>query len=510
VAILPFLIAGFLLINPIVEWGFRRFDIQTEKLQFWVMVTSGTAWSIALVYFLLSPTSTSSEAQLGDNGLLPRLEFSHDWISAALILIAVGLIFAAVLKQQERPVSNAWLAGLGGACVIGLETNSAYSLGLIWTMVEGLLFYSSYRNQKFTSTPQQFLPIVLLRLSAPASLILYSLTLNEPNISVFSAGAGTGAGLILISAGLLGFWGWFLLPPDKANNQDGSFPGTSENWIPAMLGVLIILRGGILLDPGSVQLYIPLILAIALVLTVLLGLVLGQSPRLWFLCCSLLISVSAIISGVENALSLGMAMILPGLQLWWISKQPKIPLLPLIFGILGLLPVPFLPSWTGVSTFSAGLPGILVGVSYGMLLGSILIALLKNWQSSADTFSTHPLLGIIGAAAILLSQAVVSLRLDLIDSSRDIFGRSVLIWISFLGFIPILILGNQLPLKKTRRFVDIGSRFRDGVEKFLTTSFHFLDRLVEFISQIFEGQGGLIWTLLIGLLLISLIRLRGG
>ena len=142
--IVPFLIAGFLLINPLLEWGFRRFNMQTEKLQFWVMVTSGTAWLLALVYFLLIPESQPSQAPLGSAGLLPRLEFSFDWISAALILTTVGLIFAAVLKRQETPLSNAWLAGLGGACVIGLETNSAYSLGLIWTIVEGFHFYYSY------------------------------------------------------------------------------------------------------------------------------------------------------------------------------------------------------------------------------------------------------------------------------------------------------------------------------------------------------------------------------
>jgi hypothetical protein len=484
--------------------------MQTEKLQFWVMVTSGTAWLLALVYFLLIPESQPSQAPLGSAGLLPRLEFSFDWISAALILTTVGLIFAAILKRQETPLSNAWLAGLGGACVIGLETNSAYSLGLIWTIVEGFHFYYSYRDQRTPTNPRKFLPVILLRLLAPASLILYSLTLNEPGISVFIPELGTGAGLFLIGAGLLGFLGWFLLPPGIEDARSGSFLGADEKWIPAMLGLLIIFRGGTLLESGTVQVYIPLVLSCALLLVVLTGLLLGRSSRLWFLSCSLLISVSAILTGAEIAMGLGLAMILPGLHLWKLSRQPKIPIVPMILAIIGFLPVPFLPAWTGVSAFSTGVSGALLGISFGMLLGSILITVLKRWQSSRDDLTAHPLLGIIGAAAILLSQAVISLRLDLIDSSRDILTKPVMIWISFLGFIPILILGNQFPLNRSSRVLDVVSRLRGGVEKLLTASIHFLDRLVDFISRIFEGQGGLIWTLLIGLLLISLLSLGGG
>jgi len=58
VKLIPFLIAVFLFVNPLLEWVLRKLEIQTEKLQFWVMVSSGTAWVLALVNLLLDPKNS--------------------------------------------------------------------------------------------------------------------------------------------------------------------------------------------------------------------------------------------------------------------------------------------------------------------------------------------------------------------------------------------------------------------------------------------------------------------
>ena len=508
--LIPFLIAVFLLINPLLERVFQKFDIQTEKLQFWVMLTSGTAWVIGLVYFLLDPESSLDNIPAEGSNLLPRLAFSLDWISGALVLSAVGLIFITVLTREESPQDNAWLAGLGGACVIGLESNSAYTMGLMWTIIEGFHFYFLFRDRQIAFNPRVYLPSALLRLSAPAALVLLSLTQNETGGTGLLPDLGTQSGFVLIAVGLLGFLGWFLSFQGREDNQSGFFSGAIENWIPGLLGILLILRGSVILDTGTSQGLIPLILSISLLVTALVGTLLDLTPGLWFLSSGLLVTVSAIISGAESALIWCVVMMLPGIRMWIGSRQPKKSLIPLVLATLGLLPLPFLPSWAGVLAFSEDIPGIILGLSYGILLGNALIAVLKNWGSSKSDSEPFPLLGVIGAVAVLASQVLISLRLGLIDASRDLLGKSITIWISFLGLVPVLILANHLPFKRGERIRSAMPGLKERFGKITLTVVYILDRMVSFFSRIFEGQAGLIWALLIGLLFITLISVRGG
>lgn len=506
--LIPFLIAAFLLINPLLEWVFRRFEIQVEKLQFWVMLTSGTAWVIGLVYQFLIPESGMSDPAFEATDLIPKLAFSLDWISGALVLAAVSFIFITVLTREGKPQSNAWLAGLGGACVIGLESNSAYTLALTWTIIEGFHFYFSYRDRQIASNPRKYLPVVFLRLSAPSALILLTLTQNDPESAELLSNL-PGSGLILIVIGLIGFLGWFLSSRETEEDRLDYIPGRSENWIPALLGILLILRGAGAVETGTIQLLPSLVLSITLLLAVLAGVLFDRVPEIWFLTCGLLVSTAAISSGTSIALSWCLIMILPGLQLWKQSPHPTTAIIPLILATLGLLPLPFLPAWPAVFAFNSGVPGIIMGISYGILLGSVLIKVLKNWGSTGRDSGSFDLMGMIGAVAILVSQLVISIKLDLINLGQDLFNKPITIWISILGLVPILILGNQLPLKTPKRFYSAVSRMKEKGGKIIPGYLHFMDGLVGLISSILEGQAGLIWALIISLLLITLISIRG-
>jgi hypothetical protein len=193
-----------------------------------------------------------------------------------------------------------------------------------------------------------------------------------------------------------------------------------------------------------------------------------------------------------------------------VNRQPEPSLLFLVLASIGLLPVPFLPAWVGVSLFGTGGVGMVVGLGYGIMLGSVLVKALKEWQLSRKENTTFSVLGMIGLSAIMISQIVISLRLGLIPDSQDAFSTPVMVWISLLGFIPVLILGNQLPIWSGTKLTASGLKVSQWVENRLVGVVRFFDRLVEFISDVFEGQGGLIWALLIGLLLISLIGWGGG
>lgn len=502
--LVPFLIAAFLLINPLLDWIFQKLQRQTEKLQFWVMLTSGTAWILGLVFYFLKPDFRLDPVWKAGAELLPGLAFSWDWISAGLILSVAGLVFVYTLTRGDEPSSNAWLAGVGGVCVIGLGANSPYTLGLIWTILEGFHFFSS-RDSRVDSRPREYLPALLLRITTPGVLILLSLIRVGAGSSSSISDLGPNSGMVLILAGLIGFSGWFLQPQNQ--EQPDMVP---ERWVPAALGLMLIIRGGEVASVGSPQLAFPLFLSLLLVMIVLIGLLVDQLESTWYLASGLLAGISGFISGPETALSWVAVMMLPGLQIWRWRNHPRASLIPLILAGIGVLPIPFFPTWAGVSASGKGIPGYLLGLSYGLLLGGGLISVLSRWGSDQEIDDYSPLLGIIGAGAILVSQVVIAFRLDLISASRNLLAKPAGIWISLLGLVPVLLLGNHLPLKKGESWAALGAGLKKRLGNILVGIVHFLDRLVGLISRLFEGQAGLVWALLIGLLIITLISLRGG
>jgi hypothetical protein len=105
---------------------------------------------------------------------------------------------------------------------------------------------------------------------------------------------------------------------------------------------------------------------------------------------------------------------------------------------------------------------------------------------------------------------LIALLLQLVVISRGLLTRPLGIWLPAAVLVLVLVLGNWIPLQKGDFFegylTGIFNRFRKFFSRFL----RLVERLFHFLTSLLEGDGGLIWTLLLGLLLITLISLRGG
>ncbi len=508
--ILPFLSAGFLLINPVLLAIFKRFEIQLEKLQFWVMVSSGSAWIFASSLLFLNPQSHLNPIWNAGEALLPSLAFSVDRFSAALALSVCGVLFYLVLSRQESPQENALLSGLTGVSVLGIFADSAYTLALFWTVLE--LFHFSLAvfqpERERISTNSLLGP--LFRLAAPGILIWITLIGSGTGGTSFLTDWSAPAAYPLLAAGFLGFISWF---PGKSSFEPGNGePSRSalQTWIPAALGLMLMIRAGDLLgDAGGFSL-VSVVISFLLVLTAAGGALLDTADRWWFVGCGLLVAGSAALADPVSALSWGMVFMLSGCLLWSEGHQAQSTYLLLGLGGLGILPLPFLPAWAGMGVFQPGLAGILLATGCGLFLGALVIAGLKSLASVGKSEESLSPLIMIGSGILLLSQVLIAFRLELLEMSRGLLSRPVVIWLTPLLIVLSLIAGNWVPLPGKELIVKRLTRIVEGLRQILFAIIQLVRWVVRFLIGLLEGDGGLIWALLFGFLILTLISLRGG
>ncbi|MCK5793154.1 MAG: hypothetical protein KAH12_00490, partial [Anaerolineales bacterium] len=74
-----------------------------------MMLTTGIAWLISLVFFFLTPEYHLNPIWDAGEKLLPSLAFSLDWISSSYFLVVTTLIFFGVLIEGNSSQTSAWI-----------------------------------------------------------------------------------------------------------------------------------------------------------------------------------------------------------------------------------------------------------------------------------------------------------------------------------------------------------------------------------------------------------------
>lgn len=510
VNILPFICAAFLLINPALLAVFKRFEIQLEKLQFWIMVSTGTAWIFSAVLLFLNPQSHLNPVWNAGEILLPNLAFSLDWTSAALALSVCSALFHEVLTRQEMPRDNALLSGLAGAAVLGIFADSAYSLALFWTAAELFYFSLAIPGSGQGRISNEYLAGVLVRLSAPVILILTSLIGLGSESSPFLSEWEQNAAYPLLAAGLIGFIGWFLGGMRFQGGKGESPRSLFQAWLPASLGLALLVRSGILLAGEAGLTALAIVIGILLILAAAGSLLLDKAVDWWFIGCGLLVSGGAALAQPVGALSWGIAFMLPGSLLLSESGKTSPSILILGLGGLGFLPLPYLPAWSGSTVFQAGLPGILLAAGAGTFLGGVIIAVLKTIPRIKEGKAELTPLMIIGPGILVLGQGLTAFQLGLLDASRGLLSKPVGVWLVPLLGVLVLIVGNWVPLRSKDLITKRLDLAADWLRPILGKLYRLIRTLADLLADLLEGDGGLIWALLFGFLLITLISMGRG
>jgi hypothetical protein len=219
---------------------------------------------------------------------------------------------------------------------------------------------------------------------------------------------------------------------------------------------------------------------------------------------------SSIQGSSVGCLGWGMVFLLPVSTLFFpIRDRPRL-LLALVFSALGMLTLPYLPAWIGRDLFGKGTDGVVFSIGAGLILGGVFHGAISRYRESTPSEGSIPLLFVISPIIILLTQIIQTFPYLSAEFDSDLFFQPILAWILIPFIILVVLFRSKIQELRTAYPVERTGKTLDFIPDVIYGIVDFGDRLVSFITRLFEGEGGLIWALLIGFLIITLITIQGG
>jgi hypothetical protein len=117
---------------------------------------------------------------------------------------------------------------------------------------------------------------------------------------------------------------------------------------------------------------------------------------------------------------------------------------------------------------------------------------------------------IIGAANLFLTQIIIGFSTGLFYDSVHLRAFPISSWIPGGIMVLFIMIGYRLPELSISFLEKTPNRLELTFKGALATATGIMDQIISILAGLFEGEGGLIWALLIAFLIISLISLGGG
>jgi hypothetical protein len=508
VLIVPFLPIILLFINPLLLVAFQRLDINLQKYQFWVMVTSGLAWLISLGSVLFDPDIVSQQTSEDVFSLLDKPILIFDSLSSILIVGIAGLVFFCAFSQIYSPRQIALISTLSGFCSLGLLSGSAYTLLLFLPIIEGIrLFWIINSQGQNIHLRRKFLGL-LFRMMSPL-LLIYARLINQNTAGIDSfLSFQPETGFLLASAGLIGVVGWIDFLKGTASPIERSLDHLFE-LLPGSVGLMLLIRAAEVVPTDRSSIVWQTGLSIIILLSVLIGIFLKNRNFPWLMSCLGLI-LKGVLSGYpQDALVWSLVLIIAGFLFRFPAQNRSQAIWDVLFGSLSILPVPFLPAFAGTGLFDGGWQDLVLLISFGLAAGNLavpkLLLIMEQRLVKQEIIPAE----IVGPGFLFFSLYFVSVLNGLV---LDSLSPLPVIWLTIPAagvMIGIILFGRRFPSFGMERFekgmLDLVEFSREMVE-FGTTTF---EGIINIATGLFEGEGGLIWALLIGFLIITLISVGG-
>lgn len=519
---MPVLIAIFLLfLIPIILVVLGRFNVRTGYLWFLALGGAAVSWILILISRNPSPLQIILVQWEPTTFFLstPKLLIDElSWIYAAGISIfPISIVLTDIIQVNDID-ADAWATSLAmtGLGVLAIFAANPLTLVLAWVVMD--LSETFMLLQRVSTSEQRERVVVALSVRLLGIFLIMAanfVALSQDTVLEFESIPKQVSGLILVAVGLrLG-----VIPPHQPFFQEPPLRrglGTIVRLSPVISSLVLLSR---LAKVGVPIQWQPFLLVAAVVGAVYGSFSWSQAKNeldgrpFWILGFSSLILVATIYRLPDASIAWGLAMILSGGVLFLTSFRNRFISFILFFGFMGMSLLPFTPSWGGSAIFSQTgiLLSIVVMIAHSLLILGFVRHAINQPRNPEEMEPWMAFVYPLGLAAILITHWSQSLILGFFRINGPL---PVLMWLA--GVIGVVFAAAFLLARN--RGVNIQPGIVSSVSSFLSLEWIYnifwwlyrsLSRLFASISSILEGEGGVLWAMLILILLIALVSQLG-
>ena len=505
-----------LLISPLLMLTLNR--LRPKFRYFWLvsMILGIVAWmGIVRVRFQMPQGFPLVSWQLG--GLLtdaPMLLVDEISWPFAVSMAALGL--AVILTEVGSAVETDWrnwagVLGLLGLGLFGVLAGNPLTLLIAWAAIDLSKLFISLRRVKGAEENErvvidfsfQVAGIVLvfwaiIAGSAPGVSLDFDKIPSNVSIFLFLA-AGFRLGVIPLQVS-------FLRDPPLRRGFDSFLQLT-----PVTTSLVLLARTG---TDGISAAFLPYLLIIVGVSALYgsVGWVLAKDEiegrPYWILGIAAFVLAAGFLEKPTVSIAWGVVLLLQGGLLFLFSaKGPWLMVFPFLGGV-GMSMLPYTPSWSGANIFDLSLQpwrGVFFA-AHGLLLVGYARHALRERGELRNIIQGISLLYPIGLAVLLGTQFLTGWWVWLIG------GREIPVggwWQGFVSLAVAALIGLWMR-QRPRASEILGEIFKrlfsfHWIYRFLRHGYRIIFHSVSFLTVLLEGEGGVLWTLLVLTLLLSLL-----
>ncbi len=456
------------------------------------------------------------------------IQFTLDTISwpicAALgaILMAYQLIQTTRLHITDDSRIWAGVLALGGIGILAVSATTPLSLVLIWSTLDLVEFVFLLSIIKEPHEPQEFIKTYAFRIVGTL-LLLSGMIINQqqsPLISFKSIIPEAGFLLFLAAIFRLGVFS----PISKILNKD-KLPQpliTIVMLLSAATGLVVIARLSGYIASSGMSLLIGIVASIFALFSAYQWVSAKSETdgfRFWIFSFAALAVISSLQGSPDSVVSWGTALMLSGAILPFYSFRKKWLSLILLFSFLSITILPFTPLIVGLNGIAttSNLWILTVIPTMALLQFGFLKYLFQERESLEKLDQWVQVTFISGLIVLFVTHWWIFIK-DLPTVQSDLinlygipaFIIGVLLFLMHKGILPQKLFIKPIGVIKTRI-----QGANTIIEKFLSSKwlrglpgmiFHALGSIVDNLTLVFEGAGGILWAILLLTLLISAIQ----
>jgi hypothetical protein len=487
----------------------------------WLVASIGAliAWPLTIFMgFQLPKSLILSEWQSGT--LFPTgLSLEVDQISWPFAVGLVTLVLAVILTDGARAAEADWsnwagsmlLAALG---VLAVLAGNPLTILLTWTALDLVELGVLLSQVSGSRVRRQVIFAIMTRMVGSGVLIAAGIAAQmQGQVLSFSQIPPLSIFLILLAAGLrLGILPFHVPFLRELPLRRGL--GTMLRLVPVAASLVLVSRVA-LAQENSAEPFLLSTLMLALVglASLFAGVAWLLAPNVldgrsaWILITASLAIASAIRGSMAASMAWGLASIFLGGQIFLASIRERRFAWILWVGLAALSALPFTPTWNGTFLFAS--PYLPILILFQISLVFLFLGFARQSERKGDS--------LIGVERwVWLIYPFGLLLLPLAFFTYGWLNRPSLAEVPLAGWLvgPITVLMAIPGVWLRRQEARLTGRFLESIRSLFSFSwffnlvnavFHLVERFVRFVSDILEGEGGVLWALLWVVMLITLI-----